>query len=58
MIHRGSNTTAVLRHGRKTITYVYHGFVKIYQAIRSCFGSGVWISNRPWIGSDKWKNNR
>ena len=25
--------------------------------IQSCFGSGKWISDYPWIGTDTWKNN-
>jgi hypothetical protein len=23
----------------------------------SCFGSGFWIQNRPWINNNGWKNN-
>jgi hypothetical protein len=22
----------------------------------SCFGSGFWIQNRPWINNNGWKN--
>jgi hypothetical protein len=22
----------------------------------SCFGSGFWIKNRPWINNNGWKN--
>lgn len=29
----------------------------VYNAIRSCFGSGVWYSDKPWLGSETWKNN-
>lgn len=25
---------------------------------RSCFGSGVWRAEKPWIGTDKWKNRK
>lgn len=25
--------------------------------IRSCFGSGKWVSNKPWLGKETWKNN-
>lgn len=27
-------------------------------SVRSCFGSGRWISKKPWIGKEKWKNNK
>lgn len=29
--------------------------VKIWEAISSCFGSGVWRPSKPWRGKDKWK---
>lgn len=31
------------------------GTLKIYEAVRSCFGRGYWIGSKPWIGKDKWK---
>lgn len=27
----------------------------IWMGIRSCFGSGVWIGAKPWLGNDSWK---
>lgn len=45
----------------KNIGTIYHGtrlvWRTIYSAIKSCFGSGIWKSDKPWIGSDTWKNN-
>ena len=29
----------------------------IYNAIKSCFGSGTWLGDKPWLGDDLWKNN-
>ena len=34
---------------------IYRGARLVWQAIRSCFGSGVWFKDRPWIGTDMWK---
>lgn len=28
----------------------------VWEAIMSCFGSGFWIQNRPWINNNGWKN--
>lgn len=30
----------------------------IWQAVRSCFGSGVWINEKPWINTETWKNSK
>lgn len=27
----------------------------VWQSIRSCFGSGIWRSDKNWIRADKWK---
>lgn len=45
----------------RKIGAVYKGtqlvWLTVYDAIRSCFGSGTWISDRPWLQDDTWKNN-
>ena len=28
----------------------------IYNAIKSCFGSGTWLDDKPWIDSDTWQD--
>lgn len=38
------------------ITYVYKGTRLVWQSVRSCFGRGIWIPDKPWLGNDKWKN--
>lgn len=46
---------------QKQIGAVYKGtqlvWRTVYNAIKSCFGSGTWKSDKPWIGSDTWRNN-
>lgn len=32
------------------------GLEKIYEAVRSCFGSGRWLNRKPWLNKEKWKN--
>lgn len=28
----------------------------VWQIIRSCFGQGYWIEDRPWLDDDTWKD--
>lgn len=46
---------------QKRIGAIYKGanliWVTIYNAVRSCFGSGTWLGDKPWLGDDAWKNN-
>ena len=45
----------------KNIGAIYQGsklvWRTIYNAIKSCFGSGTWLGDKPWLGDDTWKNN-
>ena len=46
---------------QKNIGAIYQGtklvWRTIYNAIKSCFGSGTWLGDKPWIGDETWKNN-
>ena len=39
----------------KVISAIYQGAQLLWEAIRSCFGSGMWIGKKPWIGKEAWK---
>ena len=39
------------------IQAIYRGMVTLYQAVRSCFGSGMWVNTKPWVNDEAWKNN-
>lgn len=45
----------------RKIGAIYKGsqlvWLTIYNVIRSCFGGGTWLSNKPWLDDDTWKNN-
>ncbi len=42
--------------GKRHIASIYEGHKLIWQYIRSCFGRGYWISDKPWSDTDGWKN--
>ena len=42
--------------GIKPIAYVYFGIKLIWSAVSSCFGSGIWLNDKPWSNDDAWKN--
>lgn len=47
--------TAVTAYG-KVITAIYAGSKLVWQAIRSCFGAGFWVNEKPWINEEGWRN--
>lgn len=49
------NISAILK-GNKNIAAVYKGSRLIWQYIRSCFGRGYWINEKPWQDDNGWKN--
>ena len=53
----GKNIVSMMVDG-KMLSAMYRNGRLIWQAVRSCFGSGVWVSRKPWIGSEKWKNHK
>lgn len=42
----------------RPLAAVYHGLRIVWIAVRSCFGSGVWIDEKPWIDDEFWKDNK
>lgn len=58
--NEGKEITIVyyIKQGVKiTISYIRDMAGIVWQAVRSCFGSGQWKSDKPWIGDEKWKSN-
>lgn len=43
---------------RKEKTAVYWGTVLKWAKARSCYGSGIWLPEKPWLDTDKWKDNK
>lgn len=43
--------------GKQIKSSVYLGNTLRWQAIRSCFGNGFYINEKPWLNEESWKNN-
>lgn len=56
MIYKGDKEVTLIYYGKKAVSAVYHGTKLVWQAIRSCFGSGCWINEKPWLNDEGWKN--
>lgn len=57
MIRIAGKEVSALYIGQKAIQAVYKGAVLVWQAVRSCFGSGKWQGKKPWKGKEKWKGH-
>lgn len=55
MIFKNGKEVSAVYIGQKAIQAVYHGAVLVWQAVRSCFGSGVWMEDKPWLEDEAWK---
>lgn len=55
MIRIGEKEVSMTYYGDKALSAIYRGAKLVWTAIRSCFGSGIWSSEKPWIGTDSWK---
>ena len=40
----------------KIVSAMYLGTKLLWNAIRSCFGSGKWINDKSWSNIEGWKN--
>lgn len=56
MIIKDYNSQSQEYFGGRAISAVYKGLQLVWTAIRSCFGKGYWINNKPWVDTDAWKN--
>lgn len=40
----------------QAVQEIYKGARLVWTAIRSCFGAGFWINDKPWLNDEAWKN--
>lgn len=58
MIYKDGNSVAIVYKGRKPLAFRYIGTRLFWQSIRSCYGRGVWMQEKPWLDGDTWKDNK
>lgn len=56
-VNGGKYVVQVTAYNR-AITAIYKGAVKVWEAVRSCFGSGFWNPSKPWMQSEGWRENK
>lgn len=58
MIKKDGKDIIYIAKGMKAVQAVYKGITPVWMAVRSCFGSGIWVDNKPWLNNENWKNNK
>lgn len=56
MAHQNRKELTSIFINKTPIQAVYQFGVVLWQAVRSCFGSGAWVNEKPWINDEAWKN--
>ena len=61
MIHRNKTEITDIFHSASQISEVRRGKVLVWERathgdVNSCFGSGHWINELPWLNDDAWVN--
>lgn len=56
MLYKSGREMIGLYYNGKAIQELWKGTRLIWQSIRSCFGSGAWRNDKPWLNDEGWKN--
>lgn len=56
MITKNKKEVIQINKNKNNYIEIYLGKLLIWKIIRSCFGNGYWINDKPWINTDVWKN--
>ena len=57
---KGRDVTGIHRKGHTTtevVKFIGGAWRSVWQYIRSCFGRGFWVNEKPWSNKDFWKNS-
>jgi hypothetical protein len=56
MIIKNGKETSLVYYGTRAVSAIYRNGKLLWQAVRSCFGSGFWSNLKPWRNDEAWKN--
>ena len=43
-------------HGKLNIQEIRKGAQLLWEAVKGCFGSGLWKNEKGWINTEGWRN--
>ena len=49
MVYKSGKEIVAIFRGSTPVTAIYKGSKLVWQSIRSCFGAGYWVNDKPWI---------
>lgn len=62
IVIQGHRQFSDITAGGKQLMAVYAGVngeaKLIWERVRSCYGTGIWLEQRPWTDNDLWKDNK
>lgn len=56
MIYKEGKEITAINVGEIPIVYVYKGDTLVWQALKSCFSTGKWVEDYPWLDDSTWKD--
>ncbi len=57
MLWIGNKEVSQLWIGNKAVQSLYVGAKLVWEAVSSCFGSGLWNRDKAWNKSEAWRKN-
>lgn len=56
-VNGGKNIIQIIAE-KRTVVAIYKGALKVWESVRSCFGSGMWILDKPWLYNEGWRETK
>jgi len=56
MIYLGRKEITAFYLGHRPLSAIYKGSRLLWQAVRSCFGAGYSVEDKPWLDDEAWQD--